>query len=62
MYQLFIYTALGRQLIIVGTAALLFASQRKALIADAEILIAELNQFGYRISAAVIAQLKSGLA
>jgi predicted nucleic acid-binding protein len=54
--------ALGRQLIIVGTAALLFASQRKALIADAEILIAELNQFGYRISAAVIAQLKSGLA
>ena len=32
------------------------------LIADAETLIAELNQVGYRISAAVIAQLKSGLA
>lgn len=53
--------ALRRELIIVGTAALLFAAQRKELIADAEALIAELNQVGYRISAAVIAQLKSGL-
>ncbi len=49
---------LRKQLIIVGTAALLFSSQRKSLIADAETLIAELNQAGYRISAAVIAQLK----
>ncbi len=54
--------ALRRELTIVGTAALLFAAQRKGLIADAEALIAELNQVGYRISAAVIAQLKSGLA
>jgi predicted nucleic acid-binding protein len=54
--------ALRKQLAIVGTAALLFAAQRKALIADAEAVIAELNQVGYRISAAVIAQLKSGLA
>lgn len=51
--------ALRKQLVIVGTAALLFAAQRKALIADAEAVIAELNQVGYRISAAVIAQLKS---
>jgi predicted nucleic acid-binding protein len=54
--------ALRKQLIIVGTAALLFDAQRKGLIADAETLIAELNQVGYRISAAVIAQLKSDLA
>ena len=54
--------ALRKQLVIVGTAALLFAAQRKALIADAEAVIAELNQVGYRISAAVVAQLKSGLA
>jgi predicted nucleic acid-binding protein len=47
--------ALRKQLIIVGTAALLFDAQRKGLIADAETLIAELNQVGYRISAAVIA-------
>ncbi|NOS87473.1 MAG: DUF3368 domain-containing protein [Methylococcaceae bacterium] len=53
--------ALRRQLNIVGTAALLFAAQQKGLIADAEALIAELNQVGYRISAAVIAQLKSSL-
>ena len=54
--------ALRKKLVIVGTAALLFAAQRKALIADAEAVIAELNQVGYRISAAVVAQLKSGLA
>ncbi|MDP2100270.1 MAG: hypothetical protein U1C96_00615 [Gallionella sp.] len=51
--------ALRKQLVIVGTAALLFAGQRKALIADAEALIAELNRVGYRISAAVVAQLKN---
>ena len=52
--------ALRKQLIIVGSAALLFDEQRKGLIADAETLIAELNQAGYRISALVIAKLKSG--
>lgn len=51
--------ALRNQLAIVGTAALLFAAQRKALIVDAEAVIADLNQIGYRISPAVIAQLKS---
>ena len=54
--------ALRKQLVIVGTAALLFTAQRKALIADAEALIAELNRVGYRISAAVVAQLKNGIA
>lgn len=54
--------ALRKQLVIVGTAALLFAAQRKALIANAETVIAELNQAGYRISAAVIAQLKNRIA
>lgn len=49
--------ALRKQLLIVGTAALLFAAQRKTLIPDAEALIAELRQMGYRISDAVIAQL-----
>jgi predicted nucleic acid-binding protein len=53
--------ALRRGLTIVGTAALLFTAQRKGLIADAEALINELNQAGYRISADVITQLKSGL-
>jgi predicted nucleic acid-binding protein len=53
--------ALRRELTIVGIAALLFAAQRKELIVYAEFLVAELNQVGYRISAAVIAQLKSGL-
>lgn len=54
--------ALRKQLVVVGTAALLFAAQRKALIADAEALITELNRVGYRISAAVVAQLKNGIA
>lgn len=54
--------AIRKQLNIVGTAALLFAAQRKKLIPDAETLIAELNQMGYRISAAVIAQIKNGMA
>lgn len=53
--------ALRQQLVIVGTAALLFAAQRKGLIVDAEALITELNQVGYRISAAVVAQLKNSL-
>lgn len=52
--------ALRKQFLIVGTAALLFAAQRKTLIPDAEALIAELRQIGYRISDAVIAQLKEG--
>lgn len=53
--------ALRKQLVIVGTAALLFAAQRKALVADAEVLIIELNRVGYRISASVVAQLKNGM-
>jgi predicted nucleic acid-binding protein len=53
--------ALRKQLLIVGTAAVLFTAQRKALITDAEAVIAELNQVGYRISTAVVAQLKNTL-
>lgn len=53
--------ALRRQLEIVGTAALLFAAQRKGLIVDAETVIAQLNNTGYRISASVLAQLKNGM-
>jgi predicted nucleic acid-binding protein len=53
--------ALRKQLVVVGTAALLFAAQRKSLIANAEAVIAELNQIGYRISAEVVAQLKNGM-
>ncbi|MBU2571692.1 MAG: DUF3368 domain-containing protein [Gammaproteobacteria bacterium] len=52
--------ALRKQLPIVGTAGLLFAAQRKALISDPETLVAELRQKGYRISDDVIAQLKKG--
>lgn len=52
--------ALRKQLPIVGTAGLLFAAQRKALIPDPETLIVELRQKGYRISDAVISQLKEG--
>jgi len=44
--------------VVVGTAALLFEAQRKGLIGDAEVLIVELNRVGYRISSAVVAQLK----
>jgi predicted nucleic acid-binding protein len=51
--------ALRKQLLIVGTAAVLFTAQRKASITDAEAVIAELNQVGYRISNAVVAQLKN---
>jgi predicted nucleic acid-binding protein len=54
--------ALRRELVVVGTAALLFAAQRKSLIADAEAVITELNQIGYRISAEVVAQLKNGMS
>lgn len=54
--------ALRKQLVIVGTAAVLFAAQRKSLIADAEAAIAQLNQIGYRISAGVVAQLKKGMS
>lgn len=54
--------ALRKQLEIVGTAALLFAAQRKGLIVDAETVIAQLNSTGYRISADVVAQLKNGMS
>jgi predicted nucleic acid-binding protein len=53
--------ALRRQLEIVGTAALLFAAQRKDLIVDAETVIAHLNSTGYRISASVVAELKNAM-
>jgi predicted nucleic acid-binding protein len=53
--------ALRNQLDIIGSAALLFAAQRKGLIADAELLIAQLNNLGYRISAEVVRQLKNGM-
>lgn len=39
--------ALRKQLVIVGTAALLLAAQRKSLITDAEDVIAELNKAGF---------------
>ena len=51
--------AMRKELVIVGTAAILFTAQRKALINDAEAVIAELNQLGYRISTAVVSQLKN---
>ncbi len=50
--------ALRLQLKIVGTAALLFAAERKGLIADAETLIESLNNSGYRISSSIVAILK----
>ena len=50
--------ALRLHLSVVGTAVVLFAAQRKALITDAELLISELNQVGYQISADIVAQLK----
>ena len=53
--------ALRNQLNVVGTAALLFAAQRKALITDAEVVIAELKQTGYRISSLVVSQLKNSM-
>lgn len=53
--------ALRKQLKIIGTAAILFAAQRKGLVEDAEGVIAQLNQSGYRISADVVIQLKNGM-
>lgn len=53
--------ALRKKLEIIGTAAILFTAQRKRLIEDAEIVIAQLNQIGYRISLEVVIQLKNGL-
>jgi predicted nucleic acid-binding protein len=53
--------ALRLHLVVVGTAAVLFIAQRKGLIMNAEMLITELNQVGYRISADVVAQLKQQL-
>lgn len=50
--------ALRLHLSVVGTAAVLFTAQRKGLIINAELLIAELNRLGYRISASVVTQLK----
>jgi predicted nucleic acid-binding protein len=38
-----------------------FAAQRKGLISDAEAVIDQLNQDGYRISPAVVSQIKSSL-
>jgi predicted nucleic acid-binding protein len=38
-----------------------FTAQRKGLISDAEAVISQLNQVGYRISPAVVSQLKSSL-
>lgn len=51
--------ALRNALNIVGTAALLFAAQRKGMVSDAEGVCAQLKQVGYRISPAVIAQLRA---
>lgn len=52
--------AMRKKLTIVGTAAVIFAAQRKGLIADAEGLIEQLRAVGYRISADVVEQLKRG--
>ena len=52
--------AMRKKLTIVGTAAVIFAAQRKGLIADAEVLIDQLRVVGYRISADVVEQLKRG--
>ena len=51
--------ALRLQLNIVGTAALLFATEKKGLIADASLLIESLNKMGYRISSSVVTILKN---
>ena len=47
--------ALRLQLNIVGTAALLFAAEKKGLIPNAESVIESLNNTGYRISPSVVA-------
>lgn len=46
-------------LAVVGTAAVLFIAEKRKLIDDAESLIEQLTQKGYRISPNVVAQLKS---
>jgi len=51
--------ALRFNLTVVGTAALLFTAQHKGFIIDAEILINQLRDLGYRISDHVINLLKS---
>ena len=53
--------AIRKGLTIIGTAAIVFTAQRKGLISDAEAVISQLNQVGYRISLAVVSQLKSSL-
>lgn len=53
--------AIRKGLMIIGTAAIVFTAQRKGLISDAEAVISQLNQVGYRISPAVVSQLKSSL-
>ena len=50
--------AIRLNLSLVGTAAILFMAERKGLIGDAEGLINQLSQTGYRISAQVVEQLK----
>jgi predicted nucleic acid-binding protein len=50
--------AIRLNLLLIGTAAVLFMAQRKGLISDIENLINPLNQTGYRISSQVIEQLK----
>jgi predicted nucleic acid-binding protein len=54
--------AIRKELTIIGTAAIVFTAQRKGLISDAEAIISQLNQVGYRISSAVVSQIKTSLA
>lgn len=53
--------AIRKGLTVIGTAAIVFTAQRKGLISDAEAVISQLNQVGYRISPAVVSQLTSSL-
>ena len=53
--------AIRKGLTIIGTAAIVFTAQRRGLISDAEAVISQLNQVGYRISPAVVSQLTSSL-
>jgi predicted nucleic acid-binding protein len=50
------------ELAVIGTAAILFTAQQRKLVDDAEDLILQLNQVGYRISPAIVAQLKQKLS
>ena len=54
--------AIRKGLMIIGTAAIVFTAQRKGLISDSEAVIDQLNQVGYRISSAVVCQIKTSLA